>query len=212
MDTETTRRARRDLVRALRAHGIGNREVLNAMAAVARHELVPAPDRRNAYADAPLPIGDGQTISQPFIVALMTEMLRPAEGDRVLEVGTGSGYQAAVLATLGCEVFSIERLTGLAGRASRDLERLGYAVNLRVGDGSAGWPESAPFDAIIVTAASKTIPPALLAQLRPGGRMVMPVGDPLGVQRLVLVEKDMSGKVSQLPTTAVRFVPLVASR
>jgi protein-L-isoaspartate(D-aspartate) O-methyltransferase len=181
------------------------------MAKVPRHELVPAPLRRLAYEDEPLPIGEGQTISQPSLVAHMTELAKIEAGDRVLEVGTGSGYQSAILAELTDEVYTIEIVPELAHRAQRDLERLGYEerIHFRGGDGYAGWPEAAPFDAIVVTAGADSIPPALLEQLAPGGRLVMPVGDPFLDQALVLVEKDEAGRAVSRRLVPVRFVPLL---
>jgi protein-L-isoaspartate(D-aspartate) O-methyltransferase len=183
--------------------------VLAAMGTVPRHMLVPARFRSRAYADYPLPIGYGQTISQPYIVALMTELLRPGPKDAVLEVGTGSGYQAAVLSRLVRHVYTIEIVEGLARRAAADLARLGYGnVTVRAGDGYKGWPAHAPFDGIMVTAAPKEIPPPLIAQLKPGGRLVMPLEDALGYQSLIVLEKDRSGRIMKRKVIAVRFVPL----
>ncbi len=180
-----------------------------AMGTVPRHMLVPERDRSRAYADRPLPIGYGQTISQPYIVALMTELLQPGPKDVVLEVGTGSGYQAAVLSLLVAHVYTIEIVDGLARRAAADLARLGYGnVTVRAGDGYKGWPDHAPFDSIIVTAAPKEIPPPLIAQLAPGGRLVMPLEDALGHQSLIVLEKDRSGQIVKRKVIAVRFVPL----
>lgn len=203
--------ARRRLVaEQLSARGIRDSATLAAMAAVPRHEFVPPEVRRFAYEDTPLPIGRGQTISQPYIVALMTELIRPRPGLRVLEVGTGSGYQAAVLAEAGCRVWTIEIFDELAREASARLRRLGYAeVAVRHGDGYAGWAEAAPFDAILVTAGADSIPPALLGQLARGGRLVMPVGEPYGVQWLVLAVKDSAGRTSTRRLDPVRFVPLL---
>ncbi len=182
--------------------------VLDALGRVPRHEFVPASRRTEAYRNRPLPIGHGQTISQPYIVALMTEMLAVHEGDRVLEIGTGSGYQAAVLAELGLKVYSIEIIPELGHEAAHRLARLGYAgVQTRVADGYYGWPEAAPFDAIIVTAAAEQIPPPLVAQLKPGGRMVIPVGSGFFTQYLLLVEKDVTGQVSTRQLLPVQFVP-----
>jgi len=192
------------------ARGIRDSATLAAMRAVPRHEFVPPDARHLAYEDTPLSIGREQTISQPYIVALMTELIRPSRGDRVLEVGTGSGYQAAVLSAAGCRVWTIEIFGTLASEARARLRRLGYAgVAVRHGDGYAGWSEEAPFDAIIVTAGADAIPPALLDQLAPGGRLVMPVGDPYTDQRLVLVEKDAAGGISTRYMVPVRFVPLL---
>ena len=180
-----------------------------AMGTVPRHTLVPERDRSRAYADRPLPIGYGQTISQPYIVALMTELLQPGPKDVVLEVGTGSGYQAAVLSLLVAHVYTIEIVDGLARRAAADLARLGYGnVTVRAGDGYKGWPDHAPFDSIIVTAAPKDIPQPLIAQLAPGGRLVMPLEDALGHQSLIVLEKDRSGQIVKRKVIAVRFVPL----
>ena len=165
------------------------------MRAVPRHEFVPDAMREDAYADSPLPIGHGQTISQPYIVALMTELARPTASDRVLEVGTGSGYQAAVISRLVASVFSVELVDPLARSAAAILRRLEYSnVTVRSGDGYLGWPEEAPFDIILVTAAPESVPPALLAQLKPGGRLVVPVGGLWDVQDLQLIEKDASGQ------------------
>jgi protein-L-isoaspartate(D-aspartate) O-methyltransferase len=183
--------------------------VLEAMGKVPRHALVPEDVRRYAYLNQPLPIGYGQTISQPYIVAVMTDLLKPEPGDRVLEVGTGSGYQAAVLAELVAEVYTMEIIDPLGKRARDALERLGYRnIEVRVADGYYGWPEQAPFDAIVVTAAASHVPPPLLAQLKPGGRMVIPVGTPFMVQQLVVVEKKPDGEITTRQVLPVRFVPL----
>jgi protein-L-isoaspartate(D-aspartate) O-methyltransferase len=183
------------------------------MGEVPRHEFVPEGVRQDAYADRPLPIGYGQTISQPFIVALMTDLLRVGPGATVLEVGTGSGYQAAVLSGLVRQVHTIEIVPDLATAAADRLKRLGYGnVSVRQGDGYFGWEEAAPFDAIIVTAAASQIPPPLLQQLRPGGRMVIPVGAPFALQHLVLVERDAEGRAKTRQLLPVRFVPLVGQR
>ena len=204
---DPTAQARRRMVEdQLAARGISDARVLAAMGKVPRHELVPKDVRSQAYADAPLPIGEGQTISQPYIVAFMTEQLGLKGGERVLEVGTGSGYQAAVLAELGAEVYTIEIVPALARRARADLERLGYrSVFVREGDGYRGWPEKAPFDAIIVTAAPPEVPAPLLEQLKPGGRLVLPVGETF--QELLLVTKDKGG-VQKRRLLPVRFVPM----
>jgi protein-L-isoaspartate(D-aspartate) O-methyltransferase len=195
------------------ARGVKDPRVLDAMRAVPRHEFVPATLREDAYGDSPLPIGHGQTISQPYIVALMTELARPSPSDRVLEVGTGSGYQAAVLSQLVARVFSIELVDPLAQSAASTLRRLGYAnVTVRSGDGYLGWPDEAPFDIIVVTAAPEEVPAALLAQLKPGGRLIVPVGRVWDVQDLQLIEKDASGRVTTRSIIPVRFVPLVKRR
>ena len=183
--------ARRQMVEEqLASRDITDRRVLAAMGKVPRHLFVPAAQRSQAYADYPLPIGEGQTISQPYIVAVMTQFLGLEGGEKVLEVGTGSGYQAAVLAELGARVYSIEINPVLAGRAARTLEEAGYGhVRVKSGDGFFGWPEEAPFDAIIVTAAPETVPPALFEQLKEGGRLVIPLGRADYLQVLTLVTK-----------------------
>lgn len=186
--------------------------VLEAMATVPRHEFVPERMVRHAYENRPLPIGYGQTISQPYIVALMTDLLRVEAGDRVLEVGTGSGYQAAVLARLELEVFSIEIIPELAEIAAERFRSLGISIETRVGDGYHGWPQEEPFDAIIVTAAASHIPPPLVSQLRPGGVMIIPVGGPYSVQQLTLVEKSEDGAVMTRQVLPVAFVPLTGER
>jgi len=198
-----------DMVRLIERYGVEDSITLAAMAAVPRHEFVPEEYRNNAYGDRPLPIGYGQTISQPYIVAYMTEILRSVPGMKVLEVGTGSGYQAAVLAEIGCEVYTVEIFEPLAARAKEVHDRLEYKVNGRHADGHYGWPEAAPFDAVIVTAAAGYIPPALVEQLKPGGRMVIPVGSVYGVQNLILVLKDENGVVRTRNLLPVRFVPML---
>jgi protein-L-isoaspartate(D-aspartate) O-methyltransferase len=191
--------------------GITNRLVLQAMENVPRHEFVPASMRDEACDDHPLPIGHGQTISQPYIVALMTEQLDPKPSDRVLEIGTGSGYQAAVLSTLVQEVRTIEIVEPLARRAEADLKRLGYTnVYVRAGDGFKGWPEAAPFDSIIVTCAPENVPQPLVDQLKEGGRMAIPVG-PIYDQNLYLLRKK-DGKVQTQAVLAVRFVPMTRGK
>ena len=193
----------------IEARGVSDPRVLAAMRAIPRHEYVPERYRSAAYSDSPLPIGLGQTISQPYIVALMTELVRPGPGDRILEVGTGSGYQAAVLSAVVSEVFSIELVEELADEAAERLARLGAAnVTVRRGDGYLGWPEAAPFDGILVTAAAGHIPLPLTEQLAPGARMVIPVGDTLSVQTLRVVEKTEAGEVEVTDIASVRFVPL----
>lgn len=181
--------------------------VLAIMGRVPRHEFVPEEKQSLAYADQPLPIGFGQTISQPYIVALMTAQLDPQPTDRVLEIGTGSGYQAAVLAALVAEVFTVEIIEPLAGRAAAELQQLGCDnVHLRIGDGFAGWPEAAPFDAVIVTCAPTQIPPPLIVQLRDSGRMLIPVG-PAGDQELFVFQKR-GQKLVESARFPVRFVPM----
>lgn len=194
----------------LKAQGrdISDPRVLEAMEEVPRHEFVPENMKGYAYLDRPLPIGYGQTISQPFIVAYMTEKLNPKPDEKILEIGTGSGYQAAVLGELVEKVYSIEIVEPLAKRASETLKRLGYEnVHTRAGNGYKGWPEKAPFDAIIVTAAPDDIPQALVEQLKEGGRMMIPVGPVGGLQKLYLLEKK-DGKVEKTEVMDVRFVPM----
>ncbi len=198
------------MVDLIAARGVEDSATLASMQAVPRHEFVPNEHRRRAYGDHPLPIGHGQTISQPYIVAYMTEILRPHVGMKVLEVGTGSGYQAAVLAEIGCDVHTVEIFEVLALAARERLARLGFSVSSRYSDGHFGWAEAAPFDVVIVTAAAGYIPPALVEQLKPGGRMVIPVGSVYGVQNLILVEKDEAGQVSTRNLLPVRFVPMLS--
>jgi protein-L-isoaspartate(D-aspartate) O-methyltransferase len=189
------------------ARGIADPAVLRAMRTVPRHEFVPARARADAYADRPLPIGHGQTISQPYVVALMTELATVKPGDRVLEIGTGSGYQAAILCAIGAEVYTVEILEPLARAAEAVLRRLGYGrVHVRHGDGSRGWPEAAPFAAVVVTAAAPEVPAALVAQLAPGGRLVIPVGE--GEQELRVLVRTPSG-IETRASVPVQFVPLV---
>jgi protein-L-isoaspartate(D-aspartate) O-methyltransferase len=191
------------------ARDISDSRVLAAMRKVPRHRFVPEREQRYAYSDTPLPIGEDQTISQPYIVALMTQLVRPTANARALEVGTGSGYQAAVLAELVEHVYTIELEPTLATNAQRVLKELGYSnVTARTGDGYAGWPEHAPFDIIVVTAAPDHVPQSLLDQLKPGGRMIVPVGSIRTTQQLQLIEKDASGKPHTKNVSAVRFVPL----
>ena len=194
------------------AAGIDKR-VLAVMNKVPRHEFVPAGQKPYAYENRPLPIGHGQTISQPYIVAAMTELMNLRPGDVVLEIGTGSGYQAAVLAELAQAVYTIEIVEPLARQATEQLRRLGYAtVQTRTGDGYFGWPEVGLFDAIMVTAAAGHIPPPLLRQLKPGGRMVVPIGAPFTTQQLMLIEKGSDGTVKTRQVMPVRFVPLTGRR
>jgi protein-L-isoaspartate(D-aspartate) O-methyltransferase len=183
--------------------------VMAAMGQVPRHRFVPAEERAAAYRNHPLPIGSGQTISQPYIVALSTDLVAPKRNHRVLDVGTGSGYQAAVLAEIVNEVYSIEIVEDLAVQADARLRDLGYRnVRVRQGDGSLGWPEAAPFDGIVVAAAATRVPEALVAQLRAGGRMVIPVGEPGRVQELMLIEKMQDGRVNMRAVLSVAFVPM----
>ncbi len=198
------------LIDELRHQGIDEDTVLSAIRSVPRADFVSLLDRQAAYANRPLPIGEGQTISQPYIVALMTQAAGVGRGDRVLEIGTGSGYQTAVLAEMGCVVYSIEIRPALARRAAKLLDRPSWATHLRTGDGNVGWPSAAPFAAILITAAARGLSPALAKQLRPGGRIVAPLGDTDGVQRLVVYEKDADGRLEQTDLGGVRFVPLVS--
>ncbi|MCI0546094.1 MAG: protein-L-isoaspartate(D-aspartate) O-methyltransferase [Candidatus Rokubacteria bacterium] len=206
--------AREQMVRRqIVARGVRDARVLAALREVPRHRFVPSREERYAYEDRPLPIGDGQTISQPYIVALMTELARPAITDRVLEVGTGSGYQAAVLARLVSHVYTIELVTSLARAAAARLRELGYQnVTVQAGDGYLGWPEHAPFDIIMVTAAPDHVPSPLLEQLARGGRMIVPVGPAAAVQQLLVIEKDAAGELRTRAVTPVRFVPLLRPR
>ncbi|QSX79356.1 protein-L-isoaspartate(D-aspartate) O-methyltransferase [Agrilutibacter solisilvae] len=185
-------------------------QALAVMEQVPRHLFVPEDQRDEAYENRPLGIGYGQTISQPYIVALMTSLARPARDQRILEIGTGSGYQAAVLGAFGAQVYSMEIIEPLARAAAPRLQAWPN-VHTRVGDGYYGWPEHAPFDAIVVTAAAGSVPPPLVAQLKPGGRMVIPVGGSFFTQVLMVVEKDASGLVSARQIAPVRFVPLTRS-
>ena len=195
--------------RTIEDRGLKNPDVLHAMRTVRRHEFVPEMLKPVAYADRPLPIGYGQTISQPYIVAAMTELLDVKEGDVVLEVGTGSGYQAAVLGKIVGQVYTLEIIKELGESARSRLKRLNYQnVEARVGDGYYGWEEHAPFDSIVVTAAATHIPPPLIEQLKPGGKMMIPVGPVFHVQTLMLVEKQEDGSIIQRSVMPVRFVPL----
>lgn len=207
------RQAERDkMVREqIEARGIKDQSVLQSMRSVPRHQLVPELHEKAAYQDSPLPIGKGQTISQPYIVAYMTELIKPHKEMKVLEVGTGSGYQAAVLAEIVDQVYSLEIVAELAQRAEKNLGELGYQnIHIRVADGYNGWEEHAPFDAIVVTAAAEDIPPSLIRQLKDGGRMVIPI-DPGGpTHELVLVEKN-NDKVKTRHVLPVRFVPFMRS-
>ena len=195
------------------ARGVRDRAVLVALQNVPRDKFVPPDLADQAYSDNPLPIGFGQTISQPYIVGYMSELLGLKPGQRVLEIGTGSGYQAAVLSLLAREVYSIEVIPELGTQARERLERLGYRnVHVRVGDGYKGWPEEAPFDRILLTAAPKEIPQPLLDQLAPGGRLVAPVGPTYGAQEIIVVDKDAKGKLSRRTDLPVRFVPMVPGK
>ncbi len=195
----------------LKRRGIKDERLLAAMARVPREEFIRAGSRANAYEDGALPIGYDQTISQPYIVAFMTEQLRPKPIDRILEIGSGSGYQAAILAELVADVYTIEIVEPLAKSAEATLERLGYKnVHIKVGDGYKGWPEEAPFDAIIVTCAPEKVPQPLVDQLKDGGRMIIPVGERFA-QQLYLLEKK-NGQLKESATLPVRFVPMVRSR
>ena len=209
VDQERYARDRQQMVTfQLEARGIKDKPTLTAMRSVERHRLVPKAQVEYAYEDRPLPIGYGQTISQPYMVGYMTEVIRPRAGMKVLEIGTGSGYQAAVLAEIVDEVYTIEIVEALAKTAKSSLEEMGYSnIHVREGDGYFGWEEHAPFDAIIVTAASPFIPPPLIEQLKEGGKMVIPVGAPFTTQQLMLVEKQKDGTRKTRNLLPVRFVP-----
>jgi len=190
-----------------------NEDVMRSLGTVERHEFVPARQKPFAYENRPLPIGHGQTISQPYIVALMTDLIEPSRDDVVLEIGTGSGYQAAILANIVKHVYSIEIIEALADEARARLGRLGYNnVTTKLADGYYGWEEHAPFDAIVVTAAASHVPPSLVQQLRPGGRMIIPVGGRFMTQQLLLLEKTDDEEVITRQIAAVRFVPLTRER
>ena len=192
----------------VKARGVGDPRVLAAMSKVRRDEFVPPDVKASSYTDQPLPIGYGQTISQPYVVAFMTEQLRLSNNDRVLEIGTGSGYQAVILAELAAEVYTIEIIEPLAKTAETTLQRLGYKnVHVKAGDGYKGWPERAPFDAVIVTCAPDHVPQPLIDQMKEGGRMIIPVGGGLGYQQLYLLEKK-NGKIQRRAVLPVRFVPM----
>ena len=199
----------RMVARQIRARDVKDPNVLKAMRTVPRHAFIPLGRQRYAYGDHPLPIGREQTISQPYIVAFMTDALRLRPEHKVLEIGTGSGYQAAVCAEIAREVYTIEIVKELAKSAKEQLKKLGYPnVFVRAGDGYFGWPDKGPFDAIIGTAAAKRIPEPLLEQLKPGGRMIIPTGSAYGFQYLVLVTKDKDGKIKKSRVMPVRFVPM----
>ncbi len=201
-------RDREKMVRTqIEMRGVADEATLSSMKKVQRHLFVPHHQREYAYDDRPLPIGYGQTISQPFIVAYMTEIIRPNKNSKMLEIGTGSGYQAAVLAEIISDVYTIEIITGLSNSSAKRLKELGYKnVYVKNADGYYGWKEHAPFDAIIVTAASEYIPPPLIEQLKDGGRMIIPVGSPFQTQMLMLIEKK-EGKVTTKSLMPVMFVP-----
>ncbi len=202
-----------ELTSAFLDQGALDERVLGALAKVPRHEFVPEDQRPYAYENRPLPIGYGQTISQPYIVAVMTDLLKPKKTDRVLEVGTGSGYQAAILAELVDQVYTLEIVEELAVKGADNLKRTGYnTVHTRIGDGYYGWETEAPFDGIIVTAVASHVPPPLIKQLKPGGRMIIPVGGQFMMQYLTLVIKDIDNKISTRQLLPVRFVPLTGSQ
>lgn len=201
--------ARHRMVEQIRSRGVTDTAVLAALDAVPRHLFVPQPERDKAYHDCPLPIGDGQTISQPYMVALMTSLLELRPGERVLEIGTGSGYQAAVLSRVAAEVYTIEIRQPLAERARRTLADLGYRnIQLRTGDGFQGWRDAAPFDGIIVTAAPPSVPDPLLRQLKVGGRLVIPVGDRNALQSLLVLTRRADGGFDRSNVMPVFFVPM----
>ncbi|HHT9138981.1 MAG TPA: protein-L-isoaspartate(D-aspartate) O-methyltransferase [Candidatus Wunengus sp. YC60] len=211
IDDDTFAHQRKRMVAEQIAYrGITDKGVLEAMETVPRHLFIPEENRSYSYYDQPIPVGFGQTISQPYIVAFMTELLNLEKDDIVLEVGTGSGYQAAILSKLVKQVYTIEIIEGLGKEAAKRLKAMGHNnVEVRIGDGYKGWPEHAPFDAIIVTAAAEHIPQPLIDQLKPGGRLVIPVGGVYEVQDLMLITKDASSKVVKESIIPVRFVPLI---
>jgi protein-L-isoaspartate(D-aspartate) O-methyltransferase len=199
--------------RQLVARGIRDPRLLDAMRAVPREAFLSASQAAYAYDDGPLPIGEGQTISQPYIVARMIEVVTPSADDRALEIGTGSGYSAAVLASLVAEVYTVERIPALAQAAAGRLARLGYrTVHVRCGDGTLGWPEHAPYDVIVVTAGGPVVPPALLGQLAAGGRLVMPVGADPHSQQLVRIQRGADGGTVEDRLDPVAFVPLIGAQ
>lgn len=197
----------------IQKRGIENKKVLESLRNVKRHLFVPANVRERAYVDSALPIGYGQTISQPYIVALMTELINPKPDFKVLEIGTGSGYQAAILAKIVDQVYSIEIVTELGENVAKRFERLKIGnIKSKIDDGYYGWEEYSPFDAIVVTAASEHIPPPLIQQLKPGGKMIIPVGSPMQVQTLMLVEKNENGKIKTNSLLPVVFVPFTRKK
>ena len=207
--SERVKERKEMVIAQIKARGVTDPNTLRAMQTVPRHAFVRASEQRYAYFDQPLPIGRGQTISQPYIVAFMTEALKLTPESRVLEIGTGSGYQAAVCAEIAAEVYTIEIVEGLAKSAKERVKKLGYPnVFVRAGDGYFGWKEKAPYDAIIGTAAAGRVPPPLLEQLRPAGRMILPVEGRFGFQHLVLITKDDKGNISKSNVMPVRFVPM----
>lgn len=211
LHAQNEQRQRAEMVESqIRSRGITHRSTLQAMNTVPRHLYVPTAQQRYAYDDRPLPIGWGQTISQPYIVAYMTEMIQPLSTFRVLEIGTGSGYQAAVLAEIVDQVFTIEIVEPLGLQAKELLEKNYRNVYVKIADGYHGWEENGPYDAIIVTAAAEYIPPPLIEQLKEGGRMIIPVGSPFRVQQLMLLEKK-DGRISSRSLMPVRFVPFTSS-
>ncbi len=208
--TERIEERKRMVASQIRERGVREPNVLASMRTVPRHGFVRSRDSRRAYRDHPIPIGLGQTISQPYIVAYMTEALELDPNYKVFEVGTGSGYQAAVCAEIVQEVYTVEIIEELAKSAKQRLKKLGYRnVFVKAADGYFGWAEKAPFDAIIITAAAGFVPPPLIEQLKPGGRMILPLGSPFGVQTLVLITKDDKGKVRSKSLMPVRFVPML---
>ncbi len=210
---DPTKLRERMVARQIAARGVRSERVLAAMRAVPRERFVPRRQEALAYEDSPLPIGDGQTISQPYIVAYMVEGLDLKGGEKVLEIGTGSGYAAAVLAEMGCEVYTIERLDSLATTAAAVLQELGYTkVHVRHGDGTLGWPEEAPFDGIVVAAAAPDVPEALKEQLKIGGHLVLPVGRGVGFQMLERITRISETEFVTEDLTAVRFVPLIGEQ
>ncbi len=213
MDDDQLHSKHQQMLEHLQRRGVRDPAVLDAMSKVHRERFVPAELQGETYDDGPLPIGSGQTISQPLMVAVMTAALELSTSDRVLEIGTGSGYAAAVLARIVDEVYSVERLKGLADEAETRLRADGYDnVHVRVGDGTLGWPEHAPYDAIVVTAGGPDVPTALLDQLGVGGRLVIPVGSERGTQKLIRVRKSLDGEVNEEALGDVRFVPLIGDQ